>query len=364
MFKDHFRDRRVFITGHTGFKGAWLSQWLLNLGADVAGYGLEAPSTPNLMDTTIIEKDMNQVWRKDVLDIESLREALKSFQPHHVIHLAAQSLVRASYHNPALTFETNVMGTANVLDACRDIDSLLSIVNVTSDKCYENVEWVHGYREDDRMGGKDPYSASKGCSELVFSSFYRSFYDDDSMPALVSARAGNVIGGGDWAEDRIVPDCMRAWSQDELPIIRNPVAIRPWQHVLEPLSGYLWLAVESANRRSELSGEGFNFGPYGTANQNVETLVKLLDSEWKSLGFDNLDDGTPKLPEAGILKLTIEKARSVLGWEPTFDFSDTVGVTSRWYNRYYSGESASQLLSDDITEYQEKAIERHAIWAV
>lgn len=346
-----YAGKRVLVTGHTGFKGSWLGLWLHSLGAVVHGCSLEPPSTPSLFEAIGLGGIIND-HRVDIRDFDALSRLMEEVRPEVVFHLAAQPLVRRSYAAPRETFETNVMGTVNVLDAARALESVQAVVNVTSDKCYENKEWPWGYRENDPMGGHDPYSASKGCAELVAGSYLRAFYAPRRTPRLASVRAGNVVGGGDWGEDRIVPDCMRALSQG-LPVrIRNPRATRPWQHVLEPLSGYLLLGARLAANAS-LCG-GWNFGPRDTMPCTVGSLVESLCGLWGSGSFEF--DSAPQAHEANMLKLDCSKAMAVLGWTAVLSVDETLALTVAWYKAFYRGVPQAALR--DLTLEQINAYTR------
>lgn len=348
-FTNTYRDRRVLVTGHTGFKGSWLCLWLKEMGAKVIGYSLLPPTQPNHFDL------LNLSITSLIGDIRDRDFLVKSFQEHCpeiVFHLAAQPLVRRSYLDPVETLETNVIGTINVFEACRKTASVKAIVNITSDKCYENKEWVWGYRENDPMGGYDPYSASKGCAELVTSCYRRSFFKEDMnlqtpKVLLASARAGNVIGGGDWAEDRLIPDIMRATSNGEKVIIRNPNSVRPWQHVLEPLSGYLLLGHKLLEEKNEFA-EGWNFGPNEENNITVEQIIKIIKHHWKNV--DYVIETKPDNPhEAGLLKLDCSKARSILNWKPVWNTNKAIELTTRWYKTFY--EQGKILSINDLEAY-------------
>lgn len=342
-----FRGRRVFVTGHTGFKGSWLCAWLNSLGAEVTGYALPPDTKPNLFDALNLAKDMRHIVG-DVRDLVSFYRALKDSKAEIVFHLAAQPLVRLSYKDPKTTFDTNVGGTVNMFEALRTYGKARAFVNVTSDKCYDNKEWLWGYRENDAMGGHDPYSASKGCAELVFAAYQKSFFSPEKVKdhglGLASARAGNVIGGGDWAEDRIVPDCIRALSDGKRPGVRNPSAIRPWQHVLEPLGGYLKLAAALLNDSAQFSG-AWNFGPLP---ENCRTVRDVADAVIKNWGEGNWQDISSKqsdaVHEAMFLRLCCDKAMTLLKWKPVWDFDTTVRNTTEWYKEYYADTSAAACL--------------------
>jgi CDP-glucose 4,6-dehydratase len=329
-----WRDRRVLITGHTGFKGAWLSLWLQSLGARVTGFSVDVPTQPSLYELARVGEGMESVVG-DVRDPEAIAGAMSVAEPEIVLHLAAQSLVRRSFVEPRQTYETNVMGTVNVLDAVRlHGHAVRAIVNVTSDKCYENREWEWGYREYEPMGGFDPYSSSKGCSELVTDAFRRSFFTGVDGPRLASARAGNVIGGGDWGEDRLVPDIMRAVLAGEPVRVRNPNSIRPWQHVLNPLDGYLVLA--QALWEAPESADSWNFGPTDEDARPVGWIVQRIASRWPEDLRSVQDDG-PHPHEARYLKLDSSKARSQLGWHPVLALEETLDCIVDWYGELRSG---------------------------
>ena len=326
-----YSGRKVLVTGHTGFKGSWLCEWLLHLGANVYGYALEPPTRPSLFKQLGLDKRIRSHVIGDVRDLTTLKSYVRQIKPDFVFHLAAQPLVRYSYDYPVETFATNVMGTVNVLEACRGLRNKCSAVCITTDKCYENKETKRPYKETDPMGGYDPYSCSKGCDELVISSYRRSFFGTSASPVWVaSARAGNVIGGGDWAKDRIVPDCMRALRAGKPIPVRNKVSTRPWQHVLEPLSGYLTLgaALDSRTRFDDYAS-GFNFGPDPKDNRTVEELVEEILKTCNGSWLDNSDPNA--VHEAGLLNLDIRKALKILGWKPRWNFAATIRNTVEWY---------------------------------
>ena len=346
-----YRGKRVLVTGHTGFKGSWLCEWLLSLGAEVCGFSIGIPTRPSLFRQLGLAKRIKADMRGDIRDRDAVKKAILRTRPDFVFHLAAQPLVRLSYERPVETFETNVMGTVNVLDGLRQLKRKCSAVLITTDKCYENKETNRPYREDDPMGGYDPYSCSKGCDELVISSYRRSFFGNPSAKVWVaSARAGNVIGGGDWAKDRIIPDCFRAIRRGEKIAVRNKVSTRPWQHVLEPLSGYLTLgAALDARQDFDRVASGFNFGPNPNANRTVkevvEELLKHVKGKW-------VDKGDPNaVHEAGLLNLDIRKAASVLGWKPKWDFAKTIEMVAEWYRNEDQGKSPLALTQEQIADY-------------
>jgi CDP-glucose 4,6-dehydratase len=338
--------KRVFLTGHTGFKGSWLALCLHKLGAEVTGYALAPPTSPSLYEMAGVAAGLRDV-RGDVRDLESLKRALAAAAPEVAIHMAAQSLVRPSYADPVGTYATNVMGTVNLLEAIRQAGSVRAAVVVTSDKCYENREWVWGYRENDPMGGFDPYSNSKGCAELVTAGYRNSFFAAGT--ALASARAGNVIGGGDWAEDRLVPDAMRAFAAGKPVEIRNPAAIRPWQHVLEPLSGYLMLAQQLFSNGQERAS-GWNFGPSGQDVRPVAEIVDRLAGLWGSSARWQLAQGAHP-HEAHHLKLDCSKARAQLGWIPRIDLDEGLAWTSDWYLAWHAGADMARTTGAQIDKY-------------
>ncbi len=366
LFHDAYKGLKVFVTGHTGFKGSWLTQWLLELGADVSGFSLYIPSNPSHFECLELQKKIRHI-EGDIRKREELELALKEAQPDIIFHLAAQAIVSESYKDPIKTFETNALGTANVLESARHCPSLKALVMITSDKCYENVEWPFGYRENDRLGGKDPYSASKACAENIIYSYWHSFFHaSDCNIKLASVRAGNVIGGGDWATDRIIPDCMRAWAKDDTVLLRNPHSTRPWQHVLEPLSGYLSLGAKLLDEVSSVSleGEAFNFGPDATVTESVAILVKELAEHWPDRKWMEAQIGEKK-KEASLLKLSCDKALFFLRWQPTLSFAETVRFTASWYKNYYENTMpVKELTLNQIREYQTLARERNRVWTL
>ncbi len=338
-FDSAFRGKRVLVTGHTGFKGSWLTSWLLLMGAEVCGVALDPPTEPSMFAILGLEKRC----RHHVLDIRNssgLSKIVSDFAPDYLFHLAAQAIVSRSYADPVDTISTNVVGTANVLEALRPLTKRCVAVMITSDKCYENVEWVWGYRESDALGGKDIYSASKAAAEAVIHAYHHSYFSDAEGPIrLARARAGNVIGGGDWAADRIVADCMRAWNRNDTVAIRCPRATRPWQHVLEPLGGYLALAV-ALSKRPELQGEAFNFGPLAEQNRTVNELLTTISSQWGFISPDQAFRVVEDRPfsESHLLKLNCDKARHMLGWHAKWDYSDCVRELVAWYKAFYQGD--------------------------
>jgi len=363
MFQNVYNGKRVFITGNTGFKGSWLSAWLISLGARVTGFSIDIPSQPSNYETLKLEEHLDQIYG-DVRDLPTLSSTIERVQPDFVFHLAAQSLVGRSYSNPVDTFATNVMGTVHVLESIRQANFACTVLLITSDKCYDNVEWEWGYRESDRLGGKDPYSGSKGAAELAIRSYYYSFFKDQvDKIRIASCRAGNVIGGGDWAENRIIPDCFRAWSQYTPVIIRSPQSTRPWQHVLEALSGYLHLG-SLLTLHSELSGESYNFGPRADQNVSVELLLKELACHWDLGNMPPFTRAEGNFHEAGQLKLNCDKALVKLNWSPTLEFPSLARVTAEWYRHYHTlgSDGLFDLTMHQIDEYVHEAVRRGRIW--
>jgi len=357
-----YAGRKVLVTGHTGFKGSWLTFWLLSMGAEVAGYSLEPPTEPSLFEELGLASRINH-HIGDVRDLAHVQRVMTDAAPEIVFHLAAQPLVRLSYDEPVETFETNVMGSVNVLEAARHVSSVRAIVNVTSDKCYENREWEFAYRENDPLGGYDPYSASKGASEIVTAAYRQSFFGDASGAALATGRAGNVVGGGDWALDRIVPDCIRALSAGEPIAVRNPDAMRPWQHVLEPTSAYLWLASRLFTEGHACQGS-WNFGPLSGGNLSVHEVVERVIAEWGSGQWVGPEPGSARVHEARFLKLDCAKAADVLGWRPVWSASEAIAQTTSWYRDLHQGaKSAEQLTAECLGAYLTGAASAHAEWA-
>lgn len=347
MVEERFwKGKRVFITGHTGFKGGWLSLWLHLLGAHVKGYALKPPTLPSLFDEAkvglVIDSQIG-----DIRDQKTLMESMVEFSPDILIHMAAQPLVRYSYDEPVETYEVNVLGTVNVLEAARNCPTLKSIVNITTDKCYENDNRSTGYKENDPMGGYDPYSSSKGCAELVTSAYRRSFMKAEGI-GLASVRAGNVIGGGDWADDRLIPDILRAFEKGDPVVVRNPKAVRPWQHVLEPLSGYLILAQKLYKDREQYA-EGWNFGPNASDAQPVSWILDRMIKQWPNSSWELDQDSNPH--EAEFLKLDISKAKSELNWSPVWNLDQSLGRIVDWHQAWLNGEDMQLVCLREIKEY-------------
>ncbi len=353
MNAEFWKGKKVLITGHTGFKGSWFSLWLQSLGADLVGYSLSPPTSPSLFEEASVAAEMKSIIG-DVRDLEKIKIVMQEEQPEIVFHLAAQALVRPSYENPVETYSTNVMGTVNVLEAIRLSSCVKSAVIITSDKCYENREWVWSYRENEAMGGYDPYSNSKGCAELVTSAFRQSFFNKEGgIASVASARAGNVIGGGDWAEDRLIPDMMRAVAENQPVLIRSPHAIRPWQHVLEPLSGYLLLAEKLYEDGSDWA-EGWNFGPNDSDAKPVHWIVDQLTQLWGEDASWVLDEAVHP-HEAHYLKLDCSKARLRLGWQPQWSLSYALENIAAWYKAYQNNQDMRDVSLNQIAKFQEQS---------
>ena len=364
MIKNSFNGSTVLITGHTGFKGAWLTAWLKQLGAKVVGMALDPPTNPSHFVAANLADGITDL-RIDIRDRAALESSIVNAQPDFVFHLAAQALVRRSYNDPIETWQTNVLGTLHVLEALRKLDKACAAVIITSDKCYDNVEWVWGYRETDGMGGPDPYSASKGAAELAIRSHIKSYFPKaTSKVRIASARAGNVIGGGDWAADRIVPDCVKAWSTNNSVELRNPYSTRPWQHVLEPLSGYLNLAI-ALSQRPELHGEPFNFGPQVQQNHTVLELLQQMAFYWDQVRYQDMSGSVTGPYESGLLKLNCDKALHFLQWYAVMGFEDTVRMTAEWYRAYYNKmEKIALVTNSQISAYTLIAQQRGLNWAL
>ena len=344
--QNFWQGKRVFLTGHTGFKGSWLSLWLFSLGAEVKGYALNPPTVPSLFNeakvSSIIDSQIG-----DIRDQDTLHESMTEFNPDILIHMAAQPLVRYSYDEPIETYEVNVIGTAKVLEVARSCPNVKSIVNITTDKCYENDGRSEGYKEEDAMGGYDPYSSSKGCAELVTSSYRRSFLQEQGV-GLASVRAGNVIGGGDWADDRLIPDILRSFEKNEPVVIRNPKATRPWQHVLEPLSGYLVLAQKMYRDQNKYA-EGWNFGPNEQDVKSVDWILNQMIGKWPNSSWELDSSSNPH--EANFLQLDISKAESKLGWKPIWELSHTLEKIIDWHQAWINKEDMQTVCLSEIKAY-------------
>jgi CDP-glucose 4,6-dehydratase len=365
-FADIYRDKCVLVTGHTGFKGSWLVAWLLKLGAKVVGFSDCIPTNPAMFAVLGLEGRIEH-HLGDVRDVAVVVKLIEDTRPDFVFHLAAQAIVSTSYQEPLDTISTNVMGTANVLEALRKLMHPCTAVIITSDKCYENLEWVWGYKETDHLGGRDIYSGSKGAAEIIFHAYYWAFFRDESQTPvrIATGRAGNVIGGGDWAKDRIIVDCVRSWSQGSTVEIRSPEATRPWQHVLEPLSGYLVLGAELALDRG-LSGESFNFGPRTEQNKTVVSLLSDLRQHWDldPTGEASRITGHVPFHEAGLLRLNCDKAAFHLKWEASLSYADCIAMVGRWYSNFYADNpiDAYELTLSQIEQYESAAVARGLAW--
>jgi CDP-glucose 4,6-dehydratase len=352
--RQFWQGKTVLVTGHTGFKGSWLTIWLQKMGATLIGFSRSIPTEPSLFNSTSIGKRIVNI-EGDIRNLRNVRQVIDEYRPEIIFHLAAQSLVRKSYLDPIETFSTNIMGTVNLLEAVRLSTNTRVVVNITSDKCYENYEWLWGYRENERMGGHDPYSCSKGCAELITSAFRKSFFYGDSnnslsQVALATARAGNVIGGGDWAQDRLIPDFIRAITEKREIIMRNPMAIRPWQHVLEPLRGYLLLA-ERLYEHGENYAEGWNFGPADSDAKSVQWIVERLTERW-GVQKNWKIDSCKKNHEAHYLKLDSSKAKTMLNWMPRWNLETALIKTTDWYKAFYNNVDPYEVTLRQINEYE------------
>ena len=364
LFKDIYKNKKILVTGNTGFKGSWLTAWLLELKADVYGISINIPTNPSHFGKAGLGQKINH-FEADICDLEQVIKIISEVKPDFVFHLAAQPLVRLSYEQPILTITTNILGSANILEALRKVNSPCNVVMITSDKSYDNVEWVWGYRESDDLGGKDPYSASKAGAEMAIKTYAHAFFRSVSSKVKVAVgRAGNVIGGGDWASDRIIPDCIRAWSQNLCADIRNSSSTRPWQHVLEPLSGYLLLGQKLAED-ANLNGEAFNFGPNPNQNHSVEQLILEMkkhwtDSNWKKVSIEDQSH------EANMLKLCCDKALHEISWRPVMSFEETVNYTIKWYMHYYQkpNKNIFDFTRNQIESYVELATMRKLAWSI
>ena len=365
MFKNIYYRKKVLITGNTGFKGSWLTSWLIKMGASIVGVSKDIPTTPSMYEALNLEDNIKH-YSIDIRDLKALKNVISDEKPDFIFHLAAQAIVSISYKDPVETITSNVLGTVNILEALRDVKHKCCAILITSDKCYDNVEWVWGYKETDQMGGKDVYSGSKGAAELLIKSYIGSFFSDNKLVKIAVARAGNVIGGGDWATDRIVVDCVKAWDKGVRVEIRCPEATRPWQHVLEPLSGYLALGVELW-RDNLRQGEAFNFGPKSEQSRTVLNLIHDLAHEW---GFETADEayqvtGVVPFNEAGLLKLNCDKALFYMKWQPTLSYQETVQYVGDWYASYYKENDKDMVVKtyNQIADYEGKATGQGLIWA-
>ena len=368
MFNNIYKGKKIIVTGNTGFKGSWLSFWLHHLGAKVTGISKDIPSNPSLFAELELAQKTEHHFA-NICDGGKMKEIFEQVQPDFVFHLAAQPIVSVSYEDPIETFQTNTIGTANILEALRPVSNPCHAVMITSDKCYDNVEWIWGYREQDALGGKDPYSASKGAAELVIKTYYHSYFKKPaSRVKLTVVRAGNVIGGGDWALNRIVPDCFRSWNEQQAVQIRNPNSTRPWQHVLEPLSGYLRAGQILAETEGEINGEPFNIGPASDQHHTVLELLLAVNKFWKSGSLKEhfAISENSSFHEAGLLKLNCDKALYYLQWRPALDFDTTARFTGEWYNHYYNNDRKDMdaYTLNQILEYTEAARKKSIAWVL
>lgn len=363
MFSDIYREKKVLVTGNTGFKGSWLTVWLKELGAEVYGLSIGLPTKPAMFEVAELEKEM-EYHAIDIRDQKKTVDCIESIQPDFIFHMAAQPIVGTSYSDPVGTIATNALGTVHVLEGVRKLKNSCTVILITSDKCYENVEWIYGYRETDRLGGKDIYSASKAAAEIIIYSYYHSFIRHMPNIRMASVRAGNVIGGGDWAEKRLVPDCIRAWVKNEPVVIRNPESTRPWQHVLEPLSGYL-VTGEYLTKKDSRNGESFNFGPAADQVFSVRQMLEAIGTNWSFGKKHDLYkvETFPGFHEAGLLKLNCDKAHNYLQWKPVLNFSETARFTASWYLAYYKDHNdMAGFTGKQIGEYVASAKEKELQW--
>ena len=366
LLQKTFNNKKVLVTGHTGFKGSWLAIWLKELGAEVIGYSLDSPTKPNNFELTKLSEKIVDV-RGDILDKDKLKDIFNLHQPEIIFHLAAQAIVLTGFENPSKTFETNVQGTINVLEAARNCKSVKTVIVVTSDKCYKDQGMISGYREDDLLGGSDPYSASKSMAEIAINSYIKSFYNSKEGPVLASVRAGNVIGGGDFADFRLVPDCMKSLMLNSPVIVRNPSSVRPWQHVLVPLSGYLALAVKLQESRHEYA-DAWNFGPAEKKGITTKEVVEQLINIWGNGSWQHVQQENPK-KETIMLKLNWDKAAHYLSWAPAYNYNEAIKSTAEWFKRYNVEKSKSDinlysLCVNQINHYTQRAIEQKIQWAL
>jgi CDP-glucose 4,6-dehydratase len=365
MFNNIYKDKKVLVTGNTGFKGAWLSIWLHQLGAKVYGLAEKVPTVPSIFEIGKLDKIV-QHHVCDINDLPNTQKVINDIAPDFIFHLAAQPIVKTSYENPVASLATNIMGTAHILESVRNVSWQCTLIMITSDKCYDNVEWEWGYKETDALGGKDPYSASKGGAELVIKTYYESYFKKTDNIKIAAVRAGNVIGGGDWAEARIVPDIFRSWAQGNTVDIRSPQSTRPWQHVLEPLSGYL-LCGQVLFENKIPNGLAFNFGPNANQNKTVLELLIALSHQWKGKNIADLYKvyENKDFHEAGLLKLNCDRALMYMQWRPTLEFDETVTFTGEWYNTFYNKPETDMLeyTMQQINEYANFANLRNVAWS-
>jgi CDP-glucose 4,6-dehydratase len=362
MFDNSYKGKRVLVTGHTGFKGTWLIMWLKILGAKVAGIALDPYTEPSMYNEITRHINYEDDFRCNIKDYENVKKIIYEFKPDFIFHLAAQALVKKSFLNPRDTWESNLLGTVNVLEILRNYDNNCSAVFITSDKCYKNLEINRGYHEEDTLGGDDNYSASKAAAELVISSYQKSFFYSSKNIKIASARAGNVIGGGDWSNDRIVPDCIKSWIKKEKVLLRNPNSTRPWQHVLEPLSGYLHLGSNLFRLNKKVYGESFNFGPGEKNIRTVEDLVKIISRAWKNSNYSNEVDKN-EFKEANLLQLDCKKSDTLLKWKPNLNFQQAATFTIDWYLEYYNKKNIYEFSNDQIKKYIDLAKKKNIEWS-
>ncbi len=358
-FNNIYNKKKVLVTGHTGFKGSWLSLWLNSLGADVTGLSLDPKTYPSNYETIKLKSHIRDL-RLNILDFKKLEETILLLKPDYIFHLAAQALVKESYDDPINTWQTNLMGTLNILETLRKLNSKCNVILVTSDKCYKNKEWIWGYREVDELGGIDPYSASKAATELAINSYVKSFLLNNKFISVCSVRAGNVIGGGDWSENRLLPDCIKSWSNNDEVILRNPNSTRPWQHVLEPLSGYLSLASK-LDTDANLNGESFNFGPVENKERTVLDVVEEISKYWDKVKWKIQDN--KEIYESQLLKLNCDKAFKSFKWKPAMNFNETIKFTSEWYQSFYGrSKNMSEYTIKQISDYTSLASKKNLDW--
>ena len=356
----NFRNKKVLITGHTGFKGSWLTMWLTILGARVAGISNNFPSSPNHykllnLNKKILSKNL------DIRNLKVLKRFIRKYQPDFVFHLAAQSIVRTAYKNPIKTWSTNTIGTVNILESLRQLKKKCIAVIITSDKCYENLEIKRGYHENDRLGGKDPYSASKASADIAIRSYISSFFSYKKNKVLIAtARAGNVIGGGDWSSNRLIPDCVRSWSKKKKVIIRSPNSTRPWQHVLEAIYGYITLAI-NLNKNPSLHGETFNFGPANNQNYKVVSVIKLMKKYWQNVSWKLYKNNNKIFKESSLLKLNSQKAKKNLKWKSILTFKENISLVANWYKNFYLNSKQAYKLTSSQIEFYQNILNKRAI---
>ena len=363
IFNNIFQGKKVLITGNTGFKGSWLTVWLLRLGAQIIGISKDIPTSPSMFEDLDLKSKIKN-YSIDIIEQDLVREIISNEKPDFIFHLAAQAIVSVSYEASFETMNTNIMGTASILESIKDYENECTVIMITSDKCYDNVEWPWGYKEIDKLGGKDIYSGSKGAAELVINSYVESFFKDNNKIKIGVGRAGNVIGGGDWAKDRIVVDCVKSWSKNKAVEIRSPSATRPWQHVLEPLSGYLTLAENIINKKNK-QGNAYNFGPKSEQNRTVLNLLEDLSISWNFNDPKKSYNITDNIPffESGLLKLNCDKALLDLKWESNLNYQETVKFVGSWYKEYYKNNSNLYSFTENqIKEYENIAMERDRVW--